>query len=86
MEEYKARVVGFVWWPNGMECSQEYRFLAENDQDALEKIDQITGAFSQVKDFELFRRENCPHCGHVVWECVKEFTTEGASIYLECMA
>ena len=69
-----------------MECGQEYRFLAENDQDALERIDRIAGDFSQVKDFELFRREFCPHCGHTVWEQVKEFTKEGASIYLECMA
>ena len=69
-----------------MECGQEYRFLAENDQDALERIEQVAGAFSEVKDFELFRRENCPHCGHAIWEQVKEFTKEGASIYLECMA
>ena len=86
MEDYKARVVGFVWWPNGMECSQEYRFPARDDEDALARIERVAGAFSQVKDFELFRRENCPHCGHVVWEQVKEFTKEGASIYLECVA
>ena len=69
-----------------MECSHEYRFPAKDDEDAIEKVDQVAGDFSQVKDFELFRREFCSHCGHTVWECVREFTKEGASIYLECMA
>ena len=90
MEYYKVRIVGYIYWPGGLECSNEYTFHAEDDQAAIDRLDytpqRIAGDFSNVEDYELFRREYCPTCGHTVWECVKEFTAKGADIYLECVS
>ena len=85
MNHYKVCVVGYIWWPNGMEYANEYKFCAENDDVAIDIIDEVTGDFCEVRDFALYRRENCLTCGHVVWECIREFSKEGAATYSECM-
>ena len=86
MPRYKVYVVGHIWWPNGIECSNEYEFNAENDEDAVRRVDEVAGDFSLVTDFALFRRESCPTCGGIVWECFREFSEEGALTFADCMA
>ena len=89
MPRYKVCVVGYIWQPMGFECGNEYEYSAENDEDALEQIEythQVTGDFWRVEDFALFRRESCPTCGGRIWECVREFSEEGAATFAECMA
>lgn len=85
MQRYKVYVVGHIWWPNGYH-SNEYEFTAENDEEAIRRVDGVAGDFSVVTDFELDRQEICPTCGQTVWECVKEFEEEGALTFMECMA
>ena len=86
MPRYKVYVVGHIWWPNGIECSNEYEFNAEDDEDAKRRVNSVAGDFSLVTDFALFRRESCPTCGGTVWECFREFSEEGALTFEECMA
>ena len=85
MQRYKVYVVGHIWWPNGLH-SGEYEFSAEDDEHAIYRIDAVAGDFSVVTDFALFRRESCPTCGGTVWECIREFSEEGALTFEECMA
>lgn len=84
MPRYKVLVVGHIYWPNGFH-SNEYEFDAEDDEDAARRIDSVAGDFCIVTDFELYRRESCPTCGQTVWECVEEFTEEGAITFAACM-
>ena len=86
MQRYKVYVVGHIWWPNGIECSNEYEFNAEDDEDAIRRVNSVAGDFSIVTDFALFRHESCPTCGGTVWECFREFSEEGALTFEECMA
>ena len=86
MQRYKVYVVGHIWWPNGIECSNEYEFNAEDDEDAIRRVNSVAGDFSIVTDFALFRQESCPTCGGTVWECFREFREEGALTFAECMA
>ena len=86
MPHYKVYVVGHIWWPNGIECSNEYEFSAEDDEDAIRRVNSVAGDFSLVTDFALFRRESCPTCGGTVWECFREFSEEGALTFEDCMA
>lgn len=86
MNRYKVYVVGHIWWPNGFH-SGEYDFNAEDDQEALQRIDGVAGDFSIVTDFELYRCESCPTCGCLtIWHCLREFEEEGAAVFDECMA
>ena len=85
MPRYKVYVVGHIWWPNGIECSNEYEFNAENDEHAEDRIDAVAGDFSIITDFALFRRESCPSCGQTTWECLREFGEEAALTFAECM-
>ena len=85
MPHYKVYVIGHIWWPNGL-CSSEYEFSAKNDEDAEYRIDAVAGDFSVVTDFALFRGGSCPTCGGRVWECIREFSEEGALTFEDCMA
>jgi len=85
MQRYKVYVVGHIWWPNGFH-SNEYEFSAEDDEDATRQVDSVAGDFSVVTDFALFRRDSCPTCGHTVWDCIREFSEDGAVTFAACMA
>lgn len=86
MNRYKVYVIGHIWWPNGFH-SNEYEFDAENDEDAIRRVDGVAGDFAVVTDFELYRCESCPTCGcPTIWHCVREFEEEGALTFAACMA
>lgn len=85
MQRYKVYVVGHIWWPNGFH-SNEYEFHAKDDEEAIRRVDPVAGDFSVVTDFALFRQESCPYCGQTVWECIKEFSEDGALTFAACMA
>ena len=86
MQRYRVYVVGHIWWPNGIESSNEYEFNAEDHEDAIRRVNSVASDFSLVSDFALFRCESCPTCGGTVWECFREFSEEGALTFSDCMA
>lgn len=85
MPRYKVYVVGHIWWPNGFH-SGEYEFSAEDDEHAIRRIDSVADDFSLVTDFALFRAESCLSCGGTIWDCIREFSEDGALTFAACMA
>ena len=82
MAEYKAVVLGTIWMP-AVIASYEYVFQREWEPEATD-IDSIAGDFQYVKDYQLYKRVRCPHCGQLYWKLVKDWNNEEVELaYLE---
>jgi len=87
LRRYRAVVVGGIWMPYGATASYVYKFDAEDNEEAMSRIDCEAGDFSSVDDFELSMwGELCPHCHSQGWLLVKALTPEGEDTYFETIA
>lgn len=60
MATYRVQLVGEMWWPMGVPAATERTFQAEDDEDAIAKVDFEAGDFSTLLGFRL----STPGCRH----------------------
>ena len=75
MTIYRLDILGGIWWPYGAPGATTVEYTAEDDEDALEKVDTRTGDFSSVDGFRLARRGVCDR-GFLGWFTVRDWETE----------
>lgn len=85
---YKVQLVGDIWQPGFGPCAIERNFMADDDEDAMERLFENTGDFSNLLGFRLIT----PGCRHEQRE-IEDWSTlsndytpeEIEMIFLDCM-
>lgn len=88
MTAYRVQLVGELRWPMGVPGATERTFWAEDDEDAITRVDSEAGDFSRLLGFRLIT----PGCRHDQRE-IEDWSTlsdqhspeEIEMLFLDCM-